>query len=221
MHAQLGTLSVCSGKAPSHGTIFVFSTLHSSHGDYGLLHACSSNVKSPTPAGLICYHTHIWHFSASTHYFPAADRCTSLSNFIVFWMPHIITRSKVMSNTRKQPTGLLLALHPPCLSIVIPVRIWELWKPDASGSPSTAGRDGTMRLLRWCCVWPAVQRKGPENAKQLELKNETMHNICMRPRVEGFVSICFLKKGKRQKQWVKACFHTKDECQQSQYDFGL
>lgn len=43
----------------------------------------------------------MWAFgisSASTGYFPAAGRCTSLSNSIVFWMPHIITTSKVMSN---------------------------------------------------------------------------------------------------------------------------
>lgn len=138
----------------------------------------------------------IWHFKCIDGLFSSGRQVHLTLKLYCFLNATYNNNVEGDEQRLEQPTGLLPELHPPYLSISILVRMWKLWKADASGSLSPAGSDGIMRLLHWCRVWPPVQRKGRENAKRCELKNETMYNICMQLRAEGCVRLCVKKKEK-------------------------
>lgn len=109
----------------------------------------------------------IWAFisSASTGYSPAAGRYTSLSNSIVFWMPHIITTSKVMSNAWNNPQGC-------CSSFIL--LICQLLFQSGSGSYGKLTPQALFLLLgvmeSWGSSTGAVS--GPQcNAKGVKTRN--------------------------------------------------
>lgn len=134
----------------------------------------------------------------SAAYFPAADRCPSPSNSIV------LLNATYNNNVEgdEQLAGLLLALRPPHLSIAIPVRIWALWKPDASGSPPLLGVMASRGSSAGAASGLRCDEKGVKTGEEGGMKQCIIFaygRFCLNVYI-----FFFLKKGgKKWRQWLK------------------
>lgn len=195
---SVNTESVWSGKTSSSSTsqnnIPIFYTI--THGDCAIT-ACMSHFSRINL--LSSRIVMMWAFgisSASTGYFPAAGRCTSLSNSIVFWTPHIITTSKVMSNAWNNLQGC-------CSSFIL--LICQFPFQSGSGSYGKLTPQALFLLLGVMESWgsSAGAVSGPQcNAKGVKTRNgaswkmkQCIISACSR--VPKAVFDCAWKKKKR------------------------
>lgn len=132
----------------------------------------------------------VWHFKRHRRVPFQRQTGASHSQTLLYFLNATYNNNVDADEQRlEQPTWLRLALHPPHLSISIPVRIWELWKPDASGSLFLLGVMGSRGSSAGAAPGLRINAKGVKWEKMKQCTISAYSWLCS--------IVCLWKKGKK------------------------